>query len=425
MFLKHLHLKNVRSIGNLDLDFAGETDPIRKWTLLLGQNGTGKSTVLRAAAMISCGSEALLELLGKPDTWIQNGQDRALLEATLLTAKQEERKISLVLQRGQPLSKLLAANQENLQQLDDALEHTSRNYLTIGYGASRRLPRNDSASIESSENLRSPRARSVATLFSPSASLFPLESWVLDTHYRFAKRGLSTIETTLNDLLPEVSFHSIDKKTKQVRFQTPDGLVPLQQLSDGYQNVASWVGDLVYRIASIYDDYKNPLASRGLLLIDEIDLHLHPIWQRKLREFLNDKLPNFQILATSHSPLTAQQSGPGELHTLRRSGTAARSVSIERYAGEPRSLLIHQLMLDPIFGLNTGDSRRVELLRQRHAELTQQKKRSVAERKELQKLQGELESLPSWSQMTPADQGQIALLKEMRSMLAQAKKVRK
>lgn len=425
MFLKHLHLKNVRSIGDLDLDFSGEEEPIRKWTLLLGQNGTGKSTVLRAAAMISSGSEALLELIGKPDSWIQNGQDLAVLEATLLTAKKEERKVRLELRRGQALAKLLAANQENLQQLDDALEHTSRNYLTIGYGASRRLPRAESASIDSSENLTSPRARSVATLFNPSASLFPLESWVLDTHYRFAKRGLTTIEATLNDLLPEVSFHSIDKKTKQVRFQTPDGLVPLQQLSDGYQNVASWVGDLVYRIASIYDDYKNPLGSRGLLLIDEIDLHLHPIWQRKLRDFLNDKLPNFQILATSHSPLTAQQSGPGELHTLRRSDTAARSVSIERYAGEPRSLLIHQLMLDPIFGLNTGDSRSVELLRQRHAELSKQKKRSAAERKELQKLQGELESLPSWSQMTPADQGQIALLKEMRSMLAQAKKVRK
>ena len=61
MFLKRLALENVRSIRRLELDFGvEESDQNRKWTLLLGENGAGKSTVLRAAALVMSGSDALL-----------------------------------------------------------------------------------------------------------------------------------------------------------------------------------------------------------------------------------------------------------------------------------------------------------------------------------------------------------------------------
>ena len=81
-------------------------------------------------------------------------------------------------------------------------------------------------------------------------------------------------------------------------FQTMDGTVTLGELSDGYQNLAAWIGDLLYRITEAFAHHRQPLHARGLLLIDEIDAHLHPAWQRKLREFLTAKLPNFQIIAT-------------------------------------------------------------------------------------------------------------------------------
>ena len=53
-------------------------------------------------------------------------------------------------------------------------------------------------------------------------------------------------------------------------FDTADGPVSLDDLSDGYQNVAAWVGDLLYRTTGAFDDFSNPLATRGLLLLDEI-----------------------------------------------------------------------------------------------------------------------------------------------------------
>jgi AAA domain, putative AbiEii toxin, Type IV TA system len=96
-------------------------------------------------------------------------------------------------------------------------------------------------------------------------------------------------------------------------------------------------------------------------LIDELDLHLHPVWQRKLREFLDTKLPNFQIIATTHSPLTAQQCGAGELFFLRRPDARA-APRLEPFPASPRELLVHQLLLSPQFGLETVDSYSVEEL---------------------------------------------------------------
>jgi predicted ATP-binding protein involved in virulence len=98
----------------------------------------------------------------------------------------------------------------------------------------------------------------------------------MDLDYRLNRVGLRTVTDTLSDFLPEMAFSRIDKDKRELIFKTPDGEVPLQHLSDGYQNVAAWVGDLLYRLSQVFEDYKNPLGARGLLLIDEVDLHLHP-----------------------------------------------------------------------------------------------------------------------------------------------------
>ena len=84
----------------------------------------------------------------------------------------------------------------------------------------------------------------------------------------------------LKDLLPGSRLTRIDRDQRELIFATRDGELPLDQLSEGYQNMAAWCGDLLYRITEVYKDYKSPLSARGLLLIDEIDLHLHPVWQR-------------------------------------------------------------------------------------------------------------------------------------------------
>ncbi len=72
MYLNRIEIENLRAIRKLSLDFgAGETT--RRWTVLLGENGCGKSTVLKAIGLVLAGSDALAELLVDVDEWILNG----------------------------------------------------------------------------------------------------------------------------------------------------------------------------------------------------------------------------------------------------------------------------------------------------------------------------------------------------------------
>ena len=355
MFLKKLTLNNFKCLSNIELSFEKNQTINRKWTLILGENGTGKSNILKSIALVTSGSNALGELLGNTDSWIKFNEKTCTIKAELETKRGEERIISLQFNRGDNLSKIISNNKESLHLIDDAIENADRNYFVVAYGASRRLSNEVFSNFEKS---RSGRSINVRNLFDNASTLNPLTAWIIELDYRSGNEGINLVKEALKDFLPGITFHSIDKERKQVMFQTVDGLIPLDQLSDGYQNMAAWIGDLLFRITETFKDYKKPLEARGLLLIDEVDLHLHPKWQRRLLDFVGNKLPNFQVVATTHSPLTAQQADTGELFALKRNDNNV--VEIIPFNGSPKSLLVNQLLMTPVFGLETDESYEVQ-----------------------------------------------------------------
>lgn len=415
MYLRRLVLENVRSIKYLDLPFSTEDDETRKWTFVLGENGTGKSTVLRSIALLLAGTEALPELLVNTDSWIRNRTQSCRLFATLVTAQGKERDIEISMRRGDGIKDVFKRNRELLDLLDQAISHTERNYFTVGYGASRRFSSDRYSTSRAAEIFRDPRAQRVATMFVPDATLNPLDSWAMDLDYR-RKDGIKIVRNALDDLLPNVKFKGIDKDRRKLLFRTPDGSVSLDQLSEGYQNVALWCGDLLYRITETFEDYKKPLEARGLLLIDELSLHLHPVWQRQLIGFLTDKLPNFQIIATTHSPLTVHQADEGELFMLRREEPGKPPV-LQAYPGSPRTLMLHQLLLSPVFGLTTMHSHQMEALRSEYKALQDKQGRSADENARLDTLRRDLADLPDWTAETPRERKQRTVLEEIRQAL--------
>jgi predicted ATP-binding protein involved in virulence len=416
MFLKRIALTNIRSIERLEMSFEAAENRTRKWTFMLGENGTGKSSILRAIALLVAGSEALPELLVRPDTWIRLGRSECAIEADLVTAEGEERHIALHWTRGQHIRTIFEQNKEAMDRLDAALRHSNRNYFTIGYGVSRRVA--DSRSVSMFREVFShPRAQCVATLFSSDAVLNPLDTWAMEMEYRHSKAGLEIVRNALADLLPGVMLSRIDRESRELLFSTQDGELPLGQLSDGYQNMAAWCGDLLYRITTTYEDYKRPLSARGLLLIDEIDLHLHPVWQRVLKNFLDSKLPNFQILGTTHSPLTAQQAGEGELYFLHRAGETGPA-QLEAYTGAPNKLLTHQVLLSPAFGLSSMNSKEVEDLKGEYRSLKESEGRlSRAQKTRLNRLRDALSDVPDWTRETEHDRRQTELLTKIQETL--------
>lgn len=114
MFISALRVENVRSVRDLDLSFLQPDNRIRRWTLIIGENGSGKSTVLRALALVTAGSESLPDLLLDPDSWITNGARSARIEVDVLTAEGEARTFKLQLRRGQGISQVIKANDANL-----------------------------------------------------------------------------------------------------------------------------------------------------------------------------------------------------------------------------------------------------------------------------------------------------------------------
>jgi hypothetical protein len=403
MFLRKLTLENFRSLRDVELSFTDANDDVRPWTMLLGENGTGKSSVLRAIALVLAGGQALPELLGTVSQWITSGRKVCVLCAELTTAEGETRSLRLELHPGDTIVDIVKRNAETMGQLESALRHSPRNYLVCGYGVSRRLPSGRRAAGGSDDGMQSIRARSVATLFSADAQLTSLEAWALDVHYKLNDRGLTLIKQSLDGFLPETTVERVDRRTRRLMMRTPDGVLPLSQLSDAYQHVAAWVGDLLYRITDTFDDYKKPLSARGLLLIDELELHLHPLWQRQLRSFLSEKLPNFQIVATTHGVLTAQQSGPGELFVFQRDPKTKESV-LSAFAGDPQQLLVHQLLLSDAFGLPTLKSPEVEAARDEYEALAAKTRKTPEQKRRTLELAKRLQDVPDPTSMSKTEQ---------------------
>ena len=345
MFLKNIRLINFKCYENLFLDFStGESEklPVRKTTFLTGENGTGKTALLQAIALVTGGSEALWSVPGLPGAYIKQGQSFCEITATIATAQGDERTLSLRMEGDAPLTKIVADARISLFPMDAALRHTHRSYFTAGYGSRRRLD-TDRRTLGLAD-YRSARYGAVHSLFSKDSLLRPLDEWTFDARYGNGTitESVDALQEALNIFLPpEVRFQGLADDGSFL-FHTPDGVLHLEALSNGYQQTVAWVSNLLYHVTRTFGDYKNPLSARGLLLIDEIDLHLHPAWQRQLHSFLAKGLPHFQVIATTNSPLTAQQAATDELYTLQRE--ADTSISVVPFTGDPSQILQQLLM---------------------------------------------------------------------------------
>ncbi len=359
MFLKSIRLTNFKCHESLFMDFTATADglPVRKTTFLVGENGTGKSALLQAVALVTAGSAGLKGVPDLPDAFIQAGKRFCLVEATITTAEGEERALSLRLERGQTVAAVVATAKTSLAPMDAALRHTERSYFTAGFGSGRRV----GGSKPALGSKRLPRYAAIHSLFNADATLRPLDEIAAEVKEGGGTAGVNALRDALNLFLPlEVRVKGL-AKDGSLQFDTPDGVLPLAQLSNGYQQMVAWVSELIYHLTRTFGDYKNPLAARGLLLIDEIDLHLHPAWQRLIHKFLTEGLPNMQVIATTYSPLTAQQAGRNELYALRRD--EGGKVALIPFIGDPSWMLLHQLLMSPMFGLDTDESVKAEGVR--------------------------------------------------------------
>jgi predicted ATP-binding protein involved in virulence len=129
-------------------------------------------------------------------------------------------------------------------------------------------------------------------------------------------RAVEAISATLSSFLN--GFSNLRVQEKPLRLMVDKSGVPLdlKQLSDGERSFLVLICDIGRRLALANPLLENPLHGAGVVIIDELELHLHPKWQREVVEKLRTTFPNIQFIATTHSPFVIQSLRPGELINL-------------------------------------------------------------------------------------------------------------
>ena len=126
-----------------------------------------------------------------------------------------------------------------------------------------------------------------------------------------------------------LEFLHIDEDDRGLfpEFRTPDGDLPLNVLSQGTQSTVQWLAHFLFGYAQYYDYPENLEEKPAILIVDEIDAHLHPSWQRRIIPALTNNFPNLQIFCSTHSPLMLAGLGEGQVQLLSRNAEGKVTVS--------------------------------------------------------------------------------------------------
>ncbi|PLW65740.1 AAA family ATPase [Streptomyces sp. SCUT-3] len=255
----------------------------------------------------------------------------------------------------------------------------ARGWFSAGYGPFRRMTGEGAGA----DSRYTPRAERFATLFDESASLSESVSWLVRQHLRRleeregAQELLDAVFALLGDgLLPD--GHRIVRVDSDGLWVSRRGQeFPLREMSDGYRTVASLVVDLVRHLQEHFGSLRMDLSGGtpvvplpGVVLIDEVDVHLHVSWQQRIGEWLKTHFPRIQFIVTTHSPYVCQAADPGGLVRLPGPDEDAPPVVVDE---DLYRRVVYgsgdDAVLSDLFGLDSPYSPRAERLRRRVGDL--------------------------------------------------------
>ena len=209
-----------------------------------------------------------------------------------------------------------------------------------------------------------------------------------------------------------LEYSHVDKQSWQVMVQTDDGVVPLDLLSQGTRSILGWLGALLQRVYEIYGDREEPENQPALVLVDEIDAHMHPEWQHKLVPLIKSLFPNLQVIATTHSPLVVGNAEPGEIILLRRDTDAPEQIQVRRLETSFQGWRADQILTGPAFGLDTTLGHKTLALMEAYADLLGKPARSQEDNERLRALERELDQTIPLSAETEQERAEMEQLRQ-------------
>ncbi len=388
-----LSVQNVRGFGEeaQTLDLSDGHGRPRQWTIILGNNGTGKTTLLQLLAYFE-DSVRNVGWVWSP-TLLRTGKDAGKVEIRLVKANQGMDGNKQNGTGGNPFFWKCQIN-------SSAIVCHKFSLICFGYGAGRR----NSIHQLNTEITRDP----VGNLFSDEIPLRNAEEWLLQLDYSASKKSpiidtqkqrLKQVKDILINLLPDVDDIRFTQPTKKepiprAEFKTPYGWVFLSAMGYGYQTLIAWIVDLASRLVEQYPDSDDPLSEPAVVLVDEIDLHLHPSWQRDIMKYLSNRFPNTQFIATAHSPLIVQAapSVNANVVVLRRP-KGKDYVVIDNETESVRGWRVDQILASDLYDTPPRDASIQKLIDERRKILAKSKL-TPSDKKKVKELEEQIGNLP-------------------------------
>jgi energy-coupling factor transporter ATP-binding protein EcfA2 len=314
-------LSNIRlfkETPTVDAPFSADDPEQGQWIVVVGENGVGKTTLLRAIGLALTGPTVATRLLDESQPFVRNGGDG---------------RIAIELDTG--LVELVVTRDARTEMAVSAGDDKVTRPWVVGYGVRRGTARG--------EKDRAPEwgpTGELHTLFDRPATLVNAVDWLLDLDRRVLNERRQygrerdddgprlhaatwqSVERALGALL---EITALEPEDRHVMVTHPRlGRVRLDALSDGYLTTTGWVIDLIARWIQRQEDLRETMGGdvlremTGVVLIDEIDLHLHPMWQMHIIDDVRRLFPRLSFVVTTHNPLTLHGARPGEIFIMRR-----------------------------------------------------------------------------------------------------------
>jgi len=419
LYLQALRVTNLKILADQAFSFLNEDGSPRLWTVFVGDNGLCKTTLLQAIALAASGDKLARALVDDADDYrhINNSGEQTSIEADFVimgppseTGVQGEfeegahpaanKKVGMVVEP----SRHDFSGEGDADFFDDVRGRRVPGYLVVAFGVGRFLPRPGEVAISDDplqdriEGLFNARHKMLGNDFFDA--LEKKGGRRLSLKYADTLRSifLATDEAG-ESLLPWLSnlelrgkdgLDHIDKLLRSRRFLIDVGGEVLKlrptSLSHGYQSMIAWICELVGHGFLNFGDAGDPKELTGIVLLDEIDLHLHPTWQRRIVPILKQVFPQLQFIVSTHSPLVLTGFESEEIIEL---GLEGGQVVQKESRVEPGILTASELLNSYFMVERAG---RPDLVRKEkdYLELKARTKRSSEEDQRMQRIEEEM-----------------------------------
>ncbi len=361
MYIRKVEINNIRSIQSFQMTFGEGHEA--GWHVLIGANSSGKSTILRSIALGIVGPYDAKALRQNWNDWVRKGEDKGSISLSIVRSTEDGHKGN---QRPQNkpfnadviLKQDSSINSKNDKTAKKNVWSNARGWFSVAYGPFRRFSGGEKewSKVFYSE----PRAAAHLSVFGEDVALSEPIEWLQSLDYKSlkgdeeAKQQLEKFRLFFKNsgLLP---FNTVlkDINSDGVTFEDGNGVeVDINQLSDGFRSILSLTFELIRQFIRVYGsdlvfndvtDERVQINLPGVVMIDEIDAHLHPSWQKEIGRWFTRMFPNIQFIVTTHSPIICRSAVKGSIWYLPAPGSYE---PVRKLEGEDYNRMIYGSIAD-------------------------------------------------------------------------------